>query len=279
MTNNKKIIVLGLLILVLAVFLLLLFDANDQLREIEKDTSIEYNSKPKKETVEVPGEPLITLNASLNNELSKYSYGSKILDNSVLLSKNIIDSQLLEGTVITEVTISDIEQVASVIENDFVSYLMYNVVLVSTDQNGKKNSYNNNYLIFVLRWDENNDGCSFVSILTEEDIKKFSEFDDPYATACRNEWMAYLSKSDQINDDMINDTAFNKAIIYCNTYHSDTSPVIESAEFIYDDNILTVSFDTGVQGLKISVNFIEVDNAYRYYYTCENNYDIANTEQ
>lgn len=268
MTNTKKIIVLGALLLVLAVLLICLFRTNSEIDLIVKKLD-------KNDTVEkTPVAPLITMNAAINQALDSFSYKNAIIDQAVVVAQKSVEAKITDGAFLSDAMISDIVFVETGIVGFYDSVNMFNVELSFTLDDGTIENDKTNYIIFYNRWDEDGKGSYFVSSLTESQIaEKYSESastysDNVYIAACMLERDKYLKAQTQFTDDELADEAHRKAVAYASTL-KDVRKIVYR-DFLTDDNggIRRYNFETDINDVFVSVTYmlVEENNTWVFLY-------------
>lgn len=268
MSNTKKLIILGILLLVLAVLLISLFKMNSA-----SESNIKINRDSDSDEI-TPTAPVITMNASINQSLDSFSYKNAIIDRAVVVAQNSVEAKIKNGAFLSDAIISDIVLEKGSVVGLYDSVFMFNVELSFTFEDGTKETDKSNFLIFYNRWDEDEKDGYFVSSLTESELNEkygdiASEYDDNvYFAACILERDKYLKAQTQFTDEELLDEAHRKAVAYTSTL-KDVGKITYS-DFSLDDNgtIKRYNFETdGVGGVvSVAYMYVEDNNAWVYLY-------------
>jgi len=265
MTNTKKLIVLGVLVIFLAVFVFLYLDKRAEfdklIAEKERDRNTVEIVPEEKEIVA----PDITMNASINQKLSSFKYKNSIIDQAIVVAQKYVNEQIEQSTALNDATISDIEFVDFDVEGINDSIDMFRVHLTATLESGKKVSDDTNYLIFYKRWYDDLKDAYFVINITQAEIEdKYSEVateygDNVLVAACVKESEEYLKTYPHYTGEELLSVAQSKALLY--NSHFKVAEIIVPEDYIIHeyDGIKTFLIGTDILDLTIGVSFKQID--------------------
>lgn len=268
MSNNKKILVLAALVIVLFSCVFLLSKKNAELDAIIYRNSVTDNSNKNNLEVEFEDDTMISVNAELD-------FDSAVLKEAIALAKSVAKDFIANEIAVSEIRVSDIYEVGSYSENNYNNTTMYNVELHVSPVDGERFTDDTNYMILLSRWDTDDKGIYVVSYINDEAIKeKYLDVanedyaGDVYLAACSNELQAFYKRNAVLKQEELLNDAYTKALKYIESSKNDVKiQNINIDDVKVEENSIFI-FDTDIEGVTIVVRYSyesETD-AWAFYY-------------
>ena len=266
MTNSKKLIVLGIVIVFLAVFVFLYLDKKDEYNRLierkEKDNTTVEIVPEEKEIVA----PDITMNASINQKLDFFKYKNDIIDRAIVVAQKYVNEHIEQSTALNDATISNIEFVDLGVDGINDNIDMFRVYLTATLEDGKKDTDDTNYLIFYKRWYDDHKDAYFVTNITQQEMEeKYAEVASEYednilVAACILESEEYLKTYPRYSEEELLSIAQEKALLY-NSHYNIAGILVPEDYIIHEyDDVKSFDFGTDVLDLSITISFKKIED-------------------
>ncbi len=268
MSNNKKIIVLAALTIVLFSCIFLLFRKNAELEAIIYRNNVAESSKKNEFQVEFEDDTMISVNAELD-------FDSAVLKEAIVLAKSVAKDFITNEIAVTEIRVSDIYEVGNYSDSIYTNATMYNVELLVSPANSERFTDDTNYMILLSRWDADNKGNYVVSYITDEALKEKyldvsnKEYEgDVYLATCALELQDFYKRSAELKQDELLTDAYTKALKYIESSENDAKiQEINIDEVTVEEDSIFI-FDTDIENVTIVVRYLhnEETDSWAFYY-------------